>query len=198
MPAPRVKGSIANGTSELRDSLDFYETPQGFTAELLSRQQFHHRVWEPTAGAGAISDVLSQNGYEVLATDINPQHPTVAKADFFDDEHIGPLMKKGPMDIVANPPFSLTIPFTVRAFELCHRKLAMVLPISGLNSSSRYQAVWSRLPVSNIYLAGRYQRVKSSRGVIPSQYTHIWVMFDKQHRGPPVFEWFPDVIYSGE
>ena len=191
MTEPRVKGSIANGTSTERDPLDFYETPQGFTAELLSRQRFGPKVWEPTAGAGAISSVLTRHGYEVLATDINPQHPTVARADFFTTEHRG-------YDIVANPPFSLTIPFAVRAFELCHRKLAMVLPISGLNSSSRYQAVWSKFPVSNIYLAGRYQRVKSSRGLISSQYTHIWVIFDKQHRGPPVFEWFPDVIYSGE
>ena len=58
MAHPRVKGSIASGTSKDRDKLDFYETPQGFTREMLKRQKFYHKVWEPAAGAGAISDVL--------------------------------------------------------------------------------------------------------------------------------------------
>lgn len=191
MGTPRVRGSIANGTSKDRDRLDFYETPQGFTREMLRRQHFGNKIWEPAAGAGAISDVLRKQGYEVLATDISPRNRRVRKSDFFEVAHRG-------FDIVTNPPFKLMTPFIVRGFELCRRKMAVVMPISGLNSSGRFEAIWSKFPVSHIYLAGRYQHVKSERGLISSQYTHIWVIFDKKHRGPTRFEWFPNVVYVGE
>jgi hypothetical protein len=148
-------------------------------------------VWEPAAGAGAVSDVLRAHGYDVVATDIRPRAPGIAAADFF-------AVCRSGFDIVTNPPFRLLVPFTLRGFELCHRKMALVMPVSGLNSSRRYQALWSRLPVSRIYLAPRYQVVRSARGLIGSQFTHIWAVFDKGHDGPPIFKWFPDVIYRSK
>jgi hypothetical protein len=190
MPNPKVKGSISNGTSQHRDVDDFYETPSGFTRALLKRQSFYKRIWEPAAGTGAISNVLLAAGYKVLSTDLFPRAEQVSEADFFNTSYKG-------YDIITNPPFKLLIPFVIRGFKLCHQKLALVMPISGLNSSSRYQAIWSKLPVSNIYLSGRYQKVMSARGLISSQFSHIWVVFDRGHEGPPTFEWLPDVIYSG-
>jgi hypothetical protein len=189
MASPRVKGSIANGTSGLRDATDFYETPRSFTKALLDRIQFHSSVWEPGAGAGAIGDVLSSEGYNVVETDIVPRNERVLEEDFLTSERTG-------MDIITNPPFKLMIPFAEQAWKLCHRKFAFVMPISGLNSSSRYQAIWSKMKVSNIILSGRYQHVMSARGEIPSQFTHIWAVFDKEHTGPTQFEWLPDVVYK--
>jgi hypothetical protein len=189
MTSPRVKGSIANGTSELRDATDFYETPRSFTVELLKRVQFHSLVWEPGAGAGAIGDVLTANGYDVLETDILPRHERVQEEDFLTATRTG-------RDIITNPPFKLMVPFAQKAWELCEQKFAFVMPISGLNSSGRYQAIWSRMKVSRIILSGRYQHVMSARGEIPSQFTHIWVVFDKGHEGPTEFEWLPDVVYK--
>ena len=189
MSDPKHKGSICNGTGDKRDATDFYETPSGFTAELLRREKFHHKIWECAAGAGAISKVLHNFGYQVLSTDLEPRSPLVSKADFFEMEARG-------YDIVTNPPFKLLIPFAVRGFKLCHRKMALCMYISGLNSSSRYQSIWSKFPVSRIMLAGRYQQINSTRGLISSQCSHIWVVFDKAHQGKPTFEWFPDVVYS--
>lgn len=189
MSSPRVKGSISNGTSELRDATDFYETPRSFTAELLNRVQFNSRVWEPGAGAGAIGDVLLERGYDVLETDVLPRHERVIKEDFLTSTRTG-------MDIVTNPPFKLMVPFAQKAWELCEQKFAFVMPISGLNSSGRYQAIWSKMRVSRIILSGRYQHVMSVRGEIPSQFTHIWAVFDKKHEGPTTFEWLPDVVYK--
>jgi hypothetical protein len=134
MPHPQVRGSIANGTSKDRDPYDFYETPQGFICELLRRQKFRRGVWEPTGSAGAISKVLTEAGYQVLATDICPRSCLVRQADFLEAAHAPGR------DIVINPPFRLAVPFNTRGFELCHAKLAVVMPISGLNSSSRYKA----------------------------------------------------------
>jgi hypothetical protein len=187
---PRIKGSITNGTSSDRDGDDFYETPPSFTAALLEHERFDHNIWEPAAGAGAIVKVLEQWGHAVTASDINPRADGIAAADF--------LTATEPFagDIVTNPPFKLVIPFAKQAWRLCRRKFALVLPISGLNSSSRYQAIWSAMRVSKILLAGRYQHVMSSRGEIPSQFTHIWVVFDKEFEGPATFTWLPDIVYK--
>jgi hypothetical protein len=192
MARPRVLGSIANGTSPDRDPRDFYQTPQGFTRELLRREQFHSHVWEPAAGAGAISGVLAAEGYDVFASDIHPMAEGITEGDFFE------LAAEG-WDIVTNPPFKLMAPFIERAFELCHRKLAVVMPLGGLGSGGRHSRLWSKLPVARIYHAPLRQRVRSRRGLEPpSQFDHIWVVFDKQHRGDPAYRWFPAIAYESE
>jgi hypothetical protein len=184
------RGSLAGfGHSTDRTPDDFYETPPGFTQELLHRQRFHSHIWEPAAGKGAISRVLAANDYQVLSTDINPLVPNVRKADFFD-------LSYRDYDIITNPPYKLIVPFTTRAFRLCHRKLAMVMFLTGLESKSRYYAIWTKLPVSHIYLSPRYHHIRQKGILKHSQVSHIWVVFDKGHEGPPSFEWFPDVIYK--
>lgn len=192
MPMPAVKGSITNGTSKDRDEHDFYETPQQFTRELLKRCKFHNKVWEPAAGRGAIVEVLEDAEYDVLSTDIVKRGPIVRQRNFLTTD--APCDR----DIITNPPFKLLVPFLTHAYKLCHQKFAMVMPISGLNSSKRYQAAWSFMPVSQIILSGRYQHISSYRGMIPSQFTHIWVVVDKGHEGKPTFEWTPDIVYKSE
>jgi hypothetical protein len=191
MGSPSVKGSIANGTSANRSPTDFYATPKEFTREFLRREKFTPTVWECAAGDGAISDVLREFGYSVVESDIDPRNPGVVQEDFLT------ATSKG-CDIITNPPFKHVPQFLSKAFELCARRYAFVLPISGLNSSRRYQAAWGHQPVSAIYLAPRYQVIRSDKGLTPSQFTHIWVVVDKKHIGPPKFEWFPDVVYSAE
>jgi hypothetical protein len=191
MSTPRVKGSIANGTSADRCPDDFYATPKEFVRELLRREKFSETVWEPAAGDGAIGDVLVESGYRVIETDLTPRHPRVVAVDFLTQ-----TTSRG-ADIITNPPFKLMCEFLEKSWELAHRKFALVMPISGLNSSRRYKAAWGHMPVSSIYLAPRYQHIRSDRGVIPSQFTHIWVVVDREHLGPAQFHWLPNVVYSG-
>ena len=190
MATPKVRGSIANGTSSKRSKTDFYQTPQGFTRALLEREKFYHKVWEPAAGEGAISMVLAEAGYEVLSTDKYPRRG-YGQEDFLNSDRTG-------YDIVTNPPFRATIQFAEKAFELCYRKFAMVGPISVLNSSSRFEAMWSKMPVRAIYLAPRYQHILCDRGMISSQFTHCWYIIDKGYVGSTKFYWLPNVIYKSE
>ena len=193
MAHPKVKGSIANGTSKDRDENDFYETPQEFTRELLRRCSFSNKIWEPACGRGAISGVLRDFKYEVYESDlIERDGYPCDQQDFLEADAIEGA------DIITNPPFKLMAPFLAKAYELCHQKFAMVMPISGLNSSKRYQAAWGHMPVSQIILSGRYQHIGSARGIISSQFTHIWVVVDKGHEGKPTFEWCPDIVYKSE
>lgn len=184
------RGSLAGmGNSQDRALADFYETPTGFVDELLRRERFHHKVWEPAAGAGAISAVLLSQGYQVLSTDLYPRADGIRQANFFDLEQRG-------YDIITNPPYKQLIDFAVHGFQLCHRKLALVMYLTGLESKSRYHAIWQRFPVSHIYLTPRYHHIRQNGVLKHSQVSHIWVVFDKGHIGSPTFDWFPDVIYK--
>jgi hypothetical protein len=189
MTDPQVKGSIASGTSDKRCVNDFYATPPGFTLELLTLEVFSTDIWEPAAGDGAISKVLRSQGYNVLETDLYPRASGIVVEDFLRSDRTG-------YDIITNPPFKFIVPFLEQSMRLCNRKFAVVLPISGLNSSKRYQAIWSKMPISKILLSGRYQHVRGDRGTIPSMFTHIWAIFDKEYVGPPTFHWTPDVVYK--
>ena len=130
---PAVRGSISDGTSKNRDKNDFYETPQDFTRELLKRVDFHNEIWEPTCGNGALTSVLEEHDYRVFSSDLVARDYPCEQLDF--------LTQAGPtnMDIVANPPFKLLPQFLKQSHRLCHRKFALVMPISGLNSSRRWR-----------------------------------------------------------
>ncbi len=53
------------------------------------------------------------------------------------------------------------------------------------------------MKVSKIMLAGKGQEIVTSKGLIKSQFTHVWIVFDKLHTGPTQFEWLPNVTYKG-
>ena len=53
-----------------RKGRDFCATPNWVTEALLQRFQFRGPIWEPCCGAGAMSTVLAEHGYEVVSTDI--------------------------------------------------------------------------------------------------------------------------------
>ena len=193
MASPKVKGSIANGTSPDRCPDDFYATPPGFTQLLLDCVTFNHQIWEPTAGDGAISDVLEGNSYNVWKTDLKPRRQDVEQLDLlsFDGEWSG--------DIILNPPFRNLIPVIKACWDMLEpgRSMAFVGPLSVVNSSSRYQAIWSVMAPRMLIVAPRYQHIRCDRGVLPSQFTHLWCVLEKEYIGPCNFIWGPDTVYKG-
>jgi hypothetical protein len=48
---------------------DFVQTPKYVTEALLERESFEGRILEPCCGAGAISKVLHERGYDVTSSD---------------------------------------------------------------------------------------------------------------------------------
>jgi tRNA G10 N-methylase Trm11 len=53
-----------------RAAKDFYATPEWVTEALLRHVRLRGPIWEPCCGTGAISEVLSRQGYTVVSTDI--------------------------------------------------------------------------------------------------------------------------------
>ena len=178
-----------------RDKLDLYETPQGFTEALLNVEKFNKEIWEPTAGNMAIVNVLIDNGHQVWPTDILTREMAIHQMDFLGEQ---PLQYAGKYDIIMNPPFSSLCKFVDIAVQLCHMKVAAVMPISGLTSSERYETLWKKLPIKKFLVCPARQVIKSSRGMINSQFCHMWAIFDKGYVGKPIVEWTPCIRYRGE
>lgn len=193
MGEPRVKGSIANGNKEDRDPNDFYATPPGFTRLMLSMVHFDGPVLEPAAGDGAISTVLQEHGLETVSADVAPRTETILEQDFITYPYEG-----GKYDIVTNPPFKLWAEFFEKAMIIARRRIAFVAPISIMNSGGRYERIWKVWKPAHIILAPRYQVIRTAKGMVPSQFTHVWIVWDRENAGYTRFSWGPNVIYRGD
>lgn len=102
--ATRIIGANpANGRSEM----DFYPTPPEATIALLDFLNLEKScvIWEPACGEMDMAEVIQQEGYSVIATDLRTGH------DFL----------TAPMRdcdwIITNPPFSVADKFIERCAE---------------------------------------------------------------------------------
>jgi hypothetical protein len=88
-----------------RTDLDFWPTPPCLRTA-LARIVLPHLppgpVWEPAAGDGALVDVLTAAGREVIASDINPQRRGVLPRDFLTG---APPLGIGGVTLITDPPF---------------------------------------------------------------------------------------------
>ena len=65
-----------------RQKDDFYPTPPEATQLLLDNESFDGLVWECACGNGAMAKTLEENGYTVVATDLNYYDYGVPGRDF--------------------------------------------------------------------------------------------------------------------
>jgi hypothetical protein len=95
---------------------DLHETPPIAVEALLQHATLPQRLWDPSAGPGAIVDVLRAAGREVIGSDL----VDYGRPDFFARrdfllEHRLPESCEG---IVFNPPYKLAAQFIAHALEL--------------------------------------------------------------------------------
>ena len=97
--------------------LDLYETPPVAVEALVGCEKLPHKIWEPSAGNGAIVRVLRKHGHSVIASDIFDYGGLNFVGDFL-------KQKKPPPNctaILTNPPYQLcsrAAPFVRHALEL--------------------------------------------------------------------------------
>jgi hypothetical protein len=114
-----------------RRELDFYPTPPEATRALLPLiDSWPREVWEPCCGAGAISEVLIREGFEVVSSDIEPRgYGRVA--DFFD------IVTVSHPTVITNPPFNEAERFIRHAYEIGVTRMALLLKIDYWNAATR-------------------------------------------------------------
>lgn len=182
----------SNHSIEERAENDYYATPPQAVEELLKRESFNQYVWEPACGAGHISDVLKQAGYQVYSTDI------VNRNNYADD--IADFLAVGVHefeswkgDIITNPPYKYCCEFIKKSLEVIKNgnKVAMFLKLQTLESEKRYLQVFKDNPPKTIYVF--VKRVGCLKNGIEtgesSAVCYAWFVWEKGFDGDPIIKW---------
>lgn len=123
------------------DHDDFFPTYHALTRHLLDNKEFDKKdtFLEPCAGAGDITKVLKEYGYEiVIEMDINPRHPDIIKEDFINGNY--DLTKID--NIVTNPPFKMSVEFFKKSCEIATKNICMIWPLDYLHGVERYSEMY--------------------------------------------------------
>lgn len=171
------------GYSPSRAEHDFYPTPEYVTRDLLAREKFVGRVWEPACGDGAIAKVFVEHGFEVIATDLIDRGYGKSGRDFF-------LENRKVENIVTNPPYSLGEKFVRHALELTTRKVAMFVKLVFLEGQSRRQ-LFETSPLARVWVYSK--RVTQHRNGESKQYSGMmcfaWFIWEHGYTGEPIIKW---------
>jgi hypothetical protein len=165
---------------------DLYGTPAVATEALLRVETtLPRRIWEPAVGRGAIAEVLTAAGYDVVGTDLVDHGAGYSGGIDFLLERSVPA---GCEAIVTNPPFKLANEFVAHALDLCPRVIMLLrlafyeserrTPILEGRGLARVHCFRKRLPF--MHRAGWAGR-KANSGM-----AFAWFVYDRAHVGPPL------------
>ena len=186
-----VCNGASNHTEDERQVDDYYATEPKATQLLLDRETFSSAIWECACGGGHMSEVLKQNGYAVMSSDLFDRGYKGTKIiDFLKEKDINT------MDIVTNPPYKFAKDFVEHALDISADgvKVAMFLKLTFLESKSR-KALFEKYPFKTLYVSSeRLQCAKNGdfekygKGV-GTAVAYGWYVWEKGFTGKPTIEW---------
>jgi hypothetical protein len=167
-----------------RQENDFYPTPPEATQLLLDNETFEGMVWECACGDGAMANVLEENGYTVVATDLNYYDYGIPGKDFLNAD-----IKLAP-NVCTNPPFKVAQEFIQKCMDLEIDKFAMFLRLSFLESVKRRSFFQENPPVrvwvmSKRLTLWRGDEERAGNGITP----YAWFVWEKDNKERPVLWW---------
>lgn len=198
----RIIGA-SNHSEEDRHEQDFYTTDPDCVKDLLEVETFNHEVLEPCCGCGNISEVLVENGYDVLSTDLFDHNYGVPGVDYKSYTNID-------RDIITNPPFGVVTDFITHMLNELQpgHKMALFLKLQFLEGQSRYADIFSRGNLETVYIYSKrvtcykdnemYVKNKDGSFVldkdgnkkkVPSAVCYCWYVFNKDYQGNPTIKW---------
>ncbi len=191
--------NVLRDSGYARKALEKYYTPAWVTEALL--RHFEARdlvingkviancegIWEPAAGNGAIRNVFEKHGWIVPASDIEPEGPHIARANFLTTHNVEPT------NIVTNPPFgqsgNLAFRFCWHALRLTEKRkgrVAMLLR-DDFDSAGGRQQLFKLHPAwhKKIVLTERIRWTNLPQKDAGPSGNHAWYIWDwSRDRGP--------------
>lgn len=143
------------------ENLELYTTPAIAVEKLLERETFSDSILEPACGIGSISDILINNGYNVISSDIvnrgyiNQRYTE----DFLScNYHVDSRV-----DIITNPPYSLAEEFVRKSIDISTdgTKIAMLLKLTFLEGVKRRE-LFKKYPPKRVLVFSK--RIRCNRG----------------------------------
>ena len=187
----RQLGSTNHSDTDREDN-DFYATEPLATVLLCEKEKFTQTVWEPCVGKGHIATVLSQQGYNVVCTDIIDRgYPKTEIRDFLSVQEQGGGENKN--DIVTNPPYKLATTFVKKALDISAVgvKVAMFLKIQFLESQERWE-LFKEYPIKTVYVATKRLNCAKDGAFdeyVSSAVCYAWFVWEKGYKGDTVVKW---------
>lgn len=174
---------------QLRQLNNFYATHPSCTADILREEEFHKDVLEPFCGVGSMSEVIKQNGHNVLSYDIVDRGYGLV-GDFYQVDF--PRRK---YDVITNPPYDNVIDVVLRCLDICKEKVAVLMPLRYLSSGSRYNELYKKCPPKRVYV---YQeRICIAKNADFEKYNdaganmeiYAWYIWERGYKGTTELKW---------
>lgn len=175
----------SNHTQEDREENDYYATHPDTTKALLDVESFTTQIWECACGEGHISEVLKENGYKVVSTDLVDRGYGQGDVDFLKIE------ATNTNDIITNPPYKYADQFVEHALDISVNgvKVAMLLKIQFLEGQKR-RGLFEKYPPRYIYVFSKRQMCgKNGNFEGTSAVCYAWFIWEKGFNGAPVVKW---------
>ncbi len=134
------------------DGPDFYPTPAWCTEALLRVESFQGTIHEPACGDGAISKVLEDAKYSVLSSDLYHRGFGLSGVDFLRSTLAWKSEDEEVKNIITNPPYALAEKFVLRALSLAKYKVAFLLRLAFLESTTRHKSIFSSQPPTRVWI----------------------------------------------
>lgn len=167
------------------DGIDYYQTPTWAVDKLLEHETFKGIISEPCSGAGAISKVLEKAGYVVVSSDIREDETVYGNkgVDIFNDN----IMVA---NIITNPPYFCAKEIIEKSLELTTNKVAMLLKLSFLESTNRYE-FFKNSPLKTVYVFCKRVNPVPEGVVLKSSGTiaYAWYIWEHGYEGKPQIKW---------
>jgi hypothetical protein len=170
-----------------RKPLDQYETPAWVTLALIPYlPMFTGKVWEPACGSGKMVAALREAGFDAVGSDITQG------VDFLQHSP-----QTGVSAIITNPPYALARKFIERALRIDGNRIVAMLLRADFDHAASRAHLFGDCPMfaKKVELTKRIRWFEESSGS-PS-FNHCWMIWDRQHRGPPILAYASDRHLGG-
>lgn len=178
----------SNHCDHEREVNDFYATEPAAVEWLCKLETFNHRVLEPSCGAGHISKVLLEHGYDVTSRDL------VDRGFGEVQDFLGFWTQEWDGDIITNPPYSLALEFVEKALSIIPEgnKVAMFLKLTFLEGKRR-KSFFEKCPPLRVWVSS--SRLKCAMNgefdaVGGSAACYAWFVWQKGYKGETILRWF--------
>ena len=187
----------SNHSKNERHPEDYYATDPIAAEVLINLEEFSPKIWECACGAGHLSKVLEQAGYNVKSTDLIDRGFGQSGIDF-----LSPIITSWDGDIITNPPYKYAPEFVKKALEIVPEghKVAMFLKTLYLEGL-RHLTLFKSQPPKIVYISSRrilcakdgdFEKMIKSGGSVIS---YSWFIWEKGYKGKTEVEWFDYTDY---
>ncbi len=163
---------------------DFFPTPKWATYALIESERFSGDIWECACGDGAMSEVLSDTGNQVISSDLYDRGYGETGHDYLTTERRAP-------NVITNPPFNSAEGFVATGLRAAERKFALLLRLAFLEGANRANTIWHKSAPARVWVfSERITFYPKGAQVAGSGTTaYAWFVWDKDHCGPTELAW---------